>query len=274
MKGLPYFKWYPADAETDESYSVMTDLELGFYHRCLNKAWINGSLPAEPVELARVMKVSQVYLSRVWPVVGRRFDVSDTDPTRLINSRQESERIKAIGKSEQATHAVNSRADRKNGRCTGVSTDVTSDVHLRALAGADSDSDSSISVNQKPTKNNKQQTPFEAELSAVARRIHQRHPAVRRCGLGEVVNCLRSITRRVPVAERLDTLNFVETQHQAWCGTEDWQKDEGQYAKGLDNWLAPTKLRWKNNPPDQILDETQLMIAESWAQMEAKNGNH
>ncbi len=35
MKSLPFFCWYPVDAETDENFRAMTYAEVGFYLRCL-----------------------------------------------------------------------------------------------------------------------------------------------------------------------------------------------------------------------------------------------
>jgi hypothetical protein len=89
----------------------------------------------------------------------------------------------------------------------------------------------------------------ETELDAVAVRIHGRHPAVRRCGLGEVKTHLRAIARGVPDGERLDLLRKVDANHTGWCDTEDWSKEAGQYAKGLANWLAPGKQRFIEAPP-------------------------
>jgi hypothetical protein len=89
----------------------------------------------------------------------------------------------------------------------------------------------------------------ETELDQVAQRIHTRHPAVRRCGIGEVKRLLRTIARQVPAAKRIDRFHWVDKNHTAWCASPEWRKDNGQYAKGLDNWLAPTKERWNEPPP-------------------------
>jgi len=90
---------------------------------------------------------------------------------------------------------------------------------------------------------------LEAELDQVARRIHARHPAIRRCGIAEVKKLLRGILRRFPLADRLATLNRVDRNHEAWCGDSEWQKDGGQFSKGLGNWLAPFRDRWDEPPP-------------------------
>ena len=90
---------------------------------------------------------------------------------------------------------------------------------------------------------------IEAELSKVASRIHARHPAVRRCGLAEVKHLLRAIVRKAKSAKRLDALREIDQNHAGWCTTPGWKKENGQYAKGLPNWLALTKERWNEAPP-------------------------
>jgi len=127
-KLLPYFKWYPGDAETDENFRAMTDAEIGFYIRCLNHSWINGSLPADEKERCLILKVREKDEKKYWLRIGRCFSVNAKDPRRLVNNRQELERELAEKKSKQATNAVNERELRRNAR----SSDDTSDDHLRA----------------------------------------------------------------------------------------------------------------------------------------------
>jgi uncharacterized protein YdaU (DUF1376 family) len=115
MPALHYFRWFPKDADTDENYSSMSDTELGFYHRCLNRSWLNNGLPEDPSELARMMRVTPKYLQKVWERVGRCFETRDG---RLVNRRQEEERTKAISRSDSATEAVRSRYERTNERST------------------------------------------------------------------------------------------------------------------------------------------------------------
>jgi hypothetical protein len=90
---------------------------------------------------------------------------------------------------------------------------------------------------------------IESALALAAGRIHAKHPPIRRCGLGEVKTQLRAILRRAPPGKRLEVLRLVERNHAGWCATPDWLKENGQYAKGLENWLAPTKGRWEESPP-------------------------
>lgn len=90
---------------------------------------------------------------------------------------------------------------------------------------------------------------FDESLIEIATRIHDRHPALRRCGLKEVADKLRTIAKQVPAKERIDRLCEIEKCHADWCDHPDWQKEGGQYAKGLDNWLAPTKGRFNAQAP-------------------------
>lgn len=111
----------------------MDDRELGFYMRCLNHSWVNGSLPADQDELARVMRCTKTYLSKVWARVSRCFEPSENDASRLVNGRQEKERQKALEKSVKATESIRIRYERSK------------DVVPRALARVGSGSVSVVS---------------------------------------------------------------------------------------------------------------------------------
>lgn len=104
---LPYFHWYPKDAETDEAYSSMTDQELGFYHRCLNRSWLNDGLPAALPDMARALGKQLAYVEKMWRTVGSRFVLSVD--SRWVNPRQEIEREVAINKSSKASRSANRR---------------------------------------------------------------------------------------------------------------------------------------------------------------------
>lgn len=106
---LAFFKWYPADADSDEEFRSMTDMELGFYIRCLNHAWMNKGLPADPNERARTLRNSRPYADRMWKRVGGRFTEVGG---RMVNPRQEEERSAAEMKSRRATDSVRTRYER------------------------------------------------------------------------------------------------------------------------------------------------------------------
>lgn len=109
-KKLPYFCWYPTDFEVDENVKLMNIEEVGLYAICLNHSWINGSLPADPLEIARAMKVPKGQFLRAWPRVVPCF--VQRDDGRWTNRRQEYERSSAIAKSKKATESIRKRYER------------------------------------------------------------------------------------------------------------------------------------------------------------------
>jgi hypothetical protein len=91
--------------------------------------------------------------------------------------------------------------------------------------------------------------PIEEHVDLVSERIYSRHPSIRRCGPAEIKKHLRTITAKIKTAEaKIAKLYAIDAIHAAWCGTEDWTKEDGKFAKGLDNWLAPTMGRFDVAP--------------------------
>lgn len=101
-------------------------------------------------------------------------------------------------------------------------------------------------------------TPLEAAILETAKAMYSRHPKKRRCGEGQIVKLLRTIAKSVPAAVRVEEIALVGESHAEWCATVDWQKQGGEYSKGLDNWLAPTKERWRERPSDEAFMQIPL----------------
>jgi hypothetical protein len=103
-------------------------------------------------------------------------------------------------------------------------------------------------------------------IQFVAAKIHARHPKVRRdIGVEQAGKKLAEILKhkRVPASGQEAYLEQIDRNHAAMCASEGWQKEGGQFAKGLENWLAPTKERYDpapessaapvNDPPRMVL---------------------
>jgi hypothetical protein len=91
-------------------------------------------------------------------------------------------------------------------------------------------------------------------LDLVAEEIHARHPVHRRnCSAAAVRARLRAILRKVPKAEWEEKLNRINDNHRGWCESQSWRKEDGEYVKALENWLAPTKGRFYQEPPPSSL---------------------
>lgn len=139
-KNYQFFRWFPADAETDENYSSLSLEELGLFHRCLNYCWLNDGLPGTTNEVAAVLRIPHGRLLKLWAKVGTMFQLTDTAKPRFVNGRLEMERKHALAKSEAASRSVSVREEMKRLRS---SNDVSND-HLRASASA------SVSVSASP----------------------------------------------------------------------------------------------------------------------------
>jgi uncharacterized protein YdaU (DUF1376 family) len=99
----PAFQFYAAEYLADENVALMTLEEEGAYIRALGYCWREGSIPADPELLSRLLKNAPADVVRT---VVRRFDKIETPiGTRLIHSRLELERRKQknwLRKSQEA----------------------------------------------------------------------------------------------------------------------------------------------------------------------------
>lgn len=239
MKGLPYFRWYPADAETDANFRAMSDAEIGFYVRCLNHAWINGGIPADPVERARVLHTRLDTANNHWFRVGKCFVPSPNDPHILVNPRAETERRLASQKSQMAMKSANVRYER------------SANAPRHALARADSDSDSGFGFPGG--------AGGDGDIADFCDRIYARHPKKKDLAL---------LPAAAEAAVRVRPMEEIERTHAAWCETEDWTKSNGRFAPSLAAWLND---RGYIQVPRKEMSLTERMIAKEKAEM--KNGH-
>ncbi|MGH7511524.1 MAG: DUF1376 domain-containing protein [Gemmatimonadales bacterium] len=86
----PAYQWYPRDFASDEPVQLMTLEEEGAYRRLLDFQWLNGSIPADVRQLARICKNVPVQrMRRIWGALQPCFMAVEGDPTRLFNRRLE-----------------------------------------------------------------------------------------------------------------------------------------------------------------------------------------
>ncbi len=236
MKNLPYMRWFPADADADEKYASMSDEQLGFFHRCLNKSWINNGLPADMDELASLMHISRAHLNKRWGKVGRCWY---QDGDRLYNRRQEEERTHVIGKSKQATEAVQTRYK----KATSVPTSVPTGGIPRALAR---DSESDTESEEKSACAPKPQVLYVAPLRRAlpasklnghgaewSAALYARHPKKKDEALvgGALFRVMEEVSDPSALFQEIDRV------HRLWCATFDWSEKNGRFAPVLAAWL-------------------------------------
>src|SRR5207244_9882239 len=68
--------------------------QQGAYQRLLDYEWVEGPLPSQNPELARLLGVSPRRLAKIWPAIEKFFRPDPQDPTRLANSGLEATRQK------------------------------------------------------------------------------------------------------------------------------------------------------------------------------------
>ena len=107
MKRLPFYKLYPQDFDCDEKVRGLSLSEAGLFLFCLNHAWVNDGLPADPKEIARQLRIPEKEFNRNWRRVNTNF--IQCEDSRLRNSRQEEERLLATKKSLKAAESVKAR---------------------------------------------------------------------------------------------------------------------------------------------------------------------
>src|SRR5262245_43898890 len=92
----PAFAFYPKDILTDEAVLQMTDEALGVYVRLLCHAWLEGSIPAEPSKLARMLRSNRRRFDTLWEAISPCWVPSTEQDSRLVNPRLEAERLKQV----------------------------------------------------------------------------------------------------------------------------------------------------------------------------------
>jgi hypothetical protein len=249
LKRLPYYKMYPQDFDCDEKVRLLNMKEAGLFLFALNHAWVNDGLPSEPDEIARVLRVPLRDFRLSWPRVSVMFAADCCG--RLRNKRQEAERLEATSKSLKATESINVRW--KSDTNVSKTNEVRMQNELLRARVSDSDSDSD-KTSPLPPKGESEE--FENLLGTVSEKIHVRHPAPHRdISVNGIASRLRTICKKVG-ARKMALLEEIDESHAAHCSSDQWTKNGGQFAKGLGNWLAPTKMHWEDTPPaTPLLDE-------------------
>lgn len=90
---VPAFQFYPKDFLSDERVQMMSYTERGLYITLLCSCWLEGSLPADPGALAKLLKVPVSRFRKLWQgPLGKCFRPGDDG--RLGHKRLDVERRK------------------------------------------------------------------------------------------------------------------------------------------------------------------------------------
>lgn len=89
----PAYQWYVRDYMSDEAVALMSYEQQGIYRALLDRQWLEGSIPADPSQLAAILRVPAARFEKLWPRIAVKF--SPVADGRLANGRMERERQKA-----------------------------------------------------------------------------------------------------------------------------------------------------------------------------------
>jgi hypothetical protein len=88
-----HYRVYPVEFDCNEDARLLDEAALGFLQRCLNHAWANRGLPANPEEIERVIPGRRTHaeFTERWAAVSKFF-VPSPYSNRLVNPDQEKQR--------------------------------------------------------------------------------------------------------------------------------------------------------------------------------------
>lgn len=229
LKKLPFYKMYPADAEVDENFRLMSFESRGVYWTLLNHSWINDGLPESIEDIRELLRMAEKDFSRVWVRVSKCFEVVDG---RHRNRRQEVERFEVRSKSEKATDAVRTRYER--------STNVGRHAGARALT--------SDSVSESDSQKKESGSEFEESFE----RLYAAHPKKD----GKVL-AQQALARAV---ENSDDVRAqcarIEAAHALWL--PEFRR-AGKFAPQLHRWLSDQK--YLDDPPANAEEEYSVIAS-------------
>lgn len=108
-------------------------------------------------------------------------------------------------------------------------------------------------VKKSTARRSIERSSYRPTLQLVARSIYERHPTEyqrRDCSLSTVEKKLEAILKhkRLPEEKCAAYLLQIDRNHAGLCASAEWQKDNSQFARALENYLAPTKERYDVEP--------------------------
>lgn len=192
-------KWYPWYAEKalgSEVIDSLTLLEEGAYRRALDKSWIKGSLPADPVLAARM--IGKGCTPKVAARVLELFSPDDERPDRMIHKTLERVRKEQGEKHSKRVEAGKARA-RQRAEANKNGGAVSNATALPEHPPTDKELDIDKEEDKKEELREGTASPPEPEAEPECKPVDTRknHPAI---------VAIREVTNRYPPKEIWDEL--------------------------------------------------------------------
>jgi uncharacterized protein YdaU (DUF1376 family) len=209
----PWFRFWPGDWLAARRVALMTPAQKGVYIDLLCLSWQEGYIPADPIELAFLLRLPLAEFEPIWNVVKTHFKSVKNAPKKLVNLRLEDERYQAQEKSDKTKKAAHSRWDKLNASAHADA------EHSQCSTEAYSEAEAELSI-----------TPQES---------------VRRFDLDEVYARYPNKKGKVKGLAKLKALVKTEADYQAvMAGLSSFIADEKR--KGTEDRYIPHFSTWVN----------------------------
>ncbi len=255
---FPFFRWFAADAETDDVYAGMTNAEVGFYHRCLNRSWINGGIPADLDILRRSFRLTVAEFNRVWPAVSKRFEAALGNPNRLVDPHQEREREHAMSKSlaNQRMGNANAKRTRTERDANGSQRALARDFRLQTTEEEQEKSACAPQtgyLNVAPMRRAPPASKLNGHGAEWSAALYARHPKKKDEALvgGALFRVMEEAADPPALFAEIDRV------HRLWCATFDWSEKNGRFAPVLAAWLMDHG--WTKEPHEDKSELERMM---------------
>lgn len=261
----PAFQLYPADFLADEKVALMTTTQVGAYSLLLFFHWREGSIPADPADLARLARMKT---GAAWRTVWRRlepcFMPHPSRPDRLVQKRMFEALESGVDLSRSRSES-GARGGRKSAqvRRAAQASASTLPQQIQALQSSSS-SPSPLSLELVPKDGEQPQLELSGERVARGRWLDEfrvlweRHPG-RPDGAGKARKRGRALAEAAYLRLRpdLELAKRILSGHASACAGRQWI--EG-YVPDLFRWLRGRG--WEDELVEGAAGETQQ---ERWA---------
>jgi hypothetical protein len=123
-QSLHYWRCYAKDIETSVRFRLLSWAGQGMAWRLFNLQFLNGQIPVDPSQIARMLGAGESEFLREWPSLEEFFPVSESGGRR--NPRQEEERDHCLGIIKTRREVAGGKSDpvEPEGTAIGVPNDV------------------------------------------------------------------------------------------------------------------------------------------------------
>ena len=266
----PAFQWYATDWLSDGKIALWTLAAKGAFVDLLCVQWKEGSIPEDPVQLAKLLRVDGRTFAPIWRQISDRF--SRESPEKLANIRLEDSRKKMISYAESRSNNAKSKgsgaACAEHNAPSSSSSSSSSSKDLKNIADAIAPQPFNLDPPDHPEpkpkhKKKKPRTPKPTDSTPMPFLIPDLQAAlegIERVALGSVGGLAARLTQVIKdcgaTAEDLPVLrSYLTANPPTWPPVIGWSHVSSKAY--LADWFAQARA-WKSGSTTSIIGEEKL----------------